>query len=105
MIRRPPRSTLFPHTPLFRSYGALVLPLLESGAFALVFTLFIRPRVAPAAYLLFVYVGVLAWRAFARGVTAAAASLVRAAPLLRQVPVPATAVATAAIVGACLDAL
>src|SRR5207248_3099001 len=86
-------------------YWALVLPLLESGAFTLVFTLFIRPRVMPAAYLLFVYVGVLAWRAFARAVTAAGASLVRAAPLLRQVPVPATAVATAAIVGACLDAL
>src|SRR2546426_2783316 len=86
-------------------YWALVLPLLESGAFTLVFTLFVRPRVTPAAYLLFVYVGVLAWRAFARGVTAAGASLVRAAPLLRQVPVPATAVATAAIVGACLDAL
>jgi len=86
-------------------YWALVLPLLESGAFTLVFTLFLRPRVTPAAYLLFVYVGVLAWRAFARGVTAAGASVVRAAPLLRQVPVPATVVATAAIVGACLDAL
>ena len=47
-------------------YWALVLPPLESGAFTLVFTLFLRARVTPAAYLLFVYVGVLAWRAFAR---------------------------------------
>src|SRR5258705_4829683 len=26
MIRRPPRSTLFPYTTLFRSYGALTTP-------------------------------------------------------------------------------
>src|SRR5256885_16768146 len=26
MIRRPPRSTLFPYTTLFRSHGALPLP-------------------------------------------------------------------------------
>jgi lipopolysaccharide transport system permease protein len=84
-------------------YWALVLPLLESGAFTLVFTLFLRPRVTPAAYLLFVYVGVLAWRSFARGVTAAAASLVRTAPLLRQVPMPAAVVPTSAVVGALLD--
>src|SRR3712207_8968285 len=33
MIRRPPRSTLFPYTTLFRSFGhpLLVLPLLEQG--------------------------------------------------------------------------
>src|SRR5256885_12312368 len=30
MIRRPPRSTLFPYTTLFRSVGALV-PLLEAA--------------------------------------------------------------------------
>src|SRR5436190_18269171 len=27
MIRRPPRSTLFPYTTLFRSYSALALPI------------------------------------------------------------------------------
>ena len=79
-------------------YGALVMPLVESGAFTLVFTLFLRPRVTPVGYWLFVYVGVLAWRSFARGVTAAAASRVHSGP-------PATVVATAAVVGACLDAL
>jgi lipopolysaccharide transport system permease protein len=84
-------------------YWALVLPLLESGAFTLVFTLFFRPRVTPAAYLLFVYIGVLAWRSFARGVTAAGASLVRSAPLLRQVSMPAAVVPTSAVVGALLD--
>src|SRR2546430_5057551 len=29
MIRRPPRSTLFPYTPLFRSILAIIEPLLE----------------------------------------------------------------------------
>src|SRR3712207_8924645 len=29
MIRRPPRSTLFPYTPLFRSRLPLVVPLVE----------------------------------------------------------------------------
>src|SRR2546429_9434266 len=29
MIRRPPRSTLFPYTTLFRSHGALVQPALD----------------------------------------------------------------------------
>jgi len=80
-------------------YGALVMPLLESAAFTLVFTLFLRPRVTPVGYWLFVYVGVLAWRSFAAGVTAAGASLVRSAPL----SLSATVVATAAVVGACLD--
>src|SRR6266403_5329186 len=32
MIRRPPRSTLFPYTTLFRSRGALIHPHLPSGA-------------------------------------------------------------------------
>src|SRR2546426_8219033 len=31
MIRRPPRSTLFPYTTLFRSRGARKLPLHECG--------------------------------------------------------------------------
>src|SRR5256886_8994802 len=31
MIRRPPRSTLFPYTTLFRSVHALVPPLARSG--------------------------------------------------------------------------
>src|SRR5467141_4303679 len=29
MIRRPPRSTLFPYTTLFRSYGGAAQPVLE----------------------------------------------------------------------------
>src|SRR3712207_6958597 len=32
MIRRPPRSTLFPYTTLFRSGGSLVPPEVASGA-------------------------------------------------------------------------
>src|SRR2546429_9946151 len=31
MIRRPPRSTLFPYTTLFRSFLKLLVPLLDSG--------------------------------------------------------------------------
>src|SRR5690349_22872496 len=31
MIRRPPRSTLFPYTTLFRSYRELLKPLLTEG--------------------------------------------------------------------------
>src|SRR2546426_5897671 len=31
MIRRPPRSTLFPYTTLFRSLGAPIALLLEAG--------------------------------------------------------------------------
>src|SRR5256885_12135196 len=31
MIRRPPRSTLFPYTTLFRSYGQIVPPLRTGG--------------------------------------------------------------------------
>jgi len=85
-------------------YWALGLPLLESGAFTLVFTLFVRPRVPPVSYLLFVYVGVLAWRTFARGVSAAAGSLVRTAPLLRQVSLRAAVVPTSAVLATFLDA-
>src|SRR2546425_3193962 len=32
MIRRPPRSTLFPYTTLFRSDGAVTTPKLADGA-------------------------------------------------------------------------
>src|SRR2546427_8668549 len=32
MIRRPPRSTLFPYTTLFRSYVVAVLPVLDTIA-------------------------------------------------------------------------
>src|SRR5256885_4157725 len=35
MIRRPPRSTLFPYTTLFRSLGALTEFILEKGAHVL----------------------------------------------------------------------
>src|SRR2546426_5181807 len=31
MIRRPPRSTLFPYTTLFRSVGALIMAFLRNG--------------------------------------------------------------------------
>src|SRR5260370_22665938 len=34
MIRRPPRSTLFPYTTLFRSGAKAVLPCVESGQVA-----------------------------------------------------------------------
>src|SRR5260221_11702784 len=32
MIRRPPRSTLFPYTTLFRSIPSLTLPIFNAGA-------------------------------------------------------------------------
>src|SRR3712207_8828655 len=35
MIRRPPRSTLFPYTTLFRSDGELLVPCREQGRVAL----------------------------------------------------------------------
>src|SRR5690242_21187629 len=31
MIRRPPRSTLFPYTTLFRSFGELAMPTVANG--------------------------------------------------------------------------
>src|SRR3712207_6952873 len=37
MIRRPPRSTLFPYTTLFRSAGGLMGPALVLGVCALLF--------------------------------------------------------------------
>src|SRR3712207_7598425 len=46
MIRRPPRSTLFPYTTLFRSYGLLIKPL---GFLFFLQPLPLRPRlVVPA---------------------------------------------------------
>src|SRR5262245_62841640 len=44
MIRRPPRSTLFPYTTLFRSVKLLSLPTLEAAAYAF------ATRLAPDAF-------------------------------------------------------
>ena len=89
---------------LLGPYWAVLLPLVESGLFTLVFAVVVRVG-APGPYLLFVYIGTLAWRTFARGVGAAATSLPRAARLLQQMPVSASVVVTASVVGAMLDGL
>lgn len=86
-------------------YWALLLPLVESGLFTLVFGVLVRVRGPATGYLLFVYVGSLAWRTFARGVSAATASLPRAAALLQQMPVRAATVVTASVAGAIVDGL
>ena len=59
---------------LLGRYWALVLPLVESGLFWVVFSLLLRLRGTSGSYLAFAYVGVFAWRTFSRGVTAAAGS-------------------------------
>ena len=89
---------------LLGPYWAVLLPLVESGLFTLVFAVVVRVG-APGPYLLFVYIGTLAWRTFARGVGAAATSLPRAARLLHQMPVSASVVVTASVAGAMLDGL
>ena len=90
---------------LLGPYWAVLLPLVESGLFTLVFMVVVGVRATPGPYLLFVYVGTLAWRTFARGVGAAATSLPRAARLLQQIPVSANVVVTASVAGAMLDGL
>src|SRR3712207_7387900 len=53
MIRRPPRSTLFPYTTLFRSSAALILPGEEYGygqRAGFPFTISIRPRTGVRAH-------------------------------------------------------
>src|SRR5260221_13093971 len=45
MIRRPPRSTLFPYTTLFRSVPALVYAVGAYGFFALPYTILVYPIV------------------------------------------------------------
>src|SRR5947209_16140736 len=46
MIRRPPRSTLFPYTTLFRSYILLDLPFSRDYFFGLFHTVGTQPRIA-----------------------------------------------------------
>jgi lipopolysaccharide transport system permease protein len=87
------------------AYWGVLLPLVESGVFTLAFGVLVRARTLPVRYLLFVFVGTLAWRTFARGVVAGAASLPRAAALLQQMPVSAHVIVTAAIAGATVDGL
>lgn len=90
---------------LLGPYWAVLLPLVESGLFTLVFAVVVRVGATPGPYLLFVYIGTLAWRTFARGVGAAATSLPRSARLLQQMPVSASVVVTASVAGAMLDGL
>lgn len=90
---------------LLGPYWALLLPLVESGLFTLVFAVVMHVGATPGPYLVFVYIGTLAWRTFARGVGAAATSLPRAARLLQHIPVDASVVVTASVAGAMLDGL
>src|SRR5258708_26205056 len=45
MIRRPPRSTLFPYTPLFRSPGVVTVPLPTKTVHAPVPTVAVLPAI------------------------------------------------------------
>src|SRR3712207_7656460 len=59
MIRRPPRSTLFPYTTLFRSDGKVTVVVFAAAVAAWVFTKLDDTFVALAAALLLVLCGAL----------------------------------------------
>ena len=86
-------------------YWSVLLPLLESGAFAVVFGALLGVRGTSSAYFSFAYVGLFAWRIFARGVTAAAGATGRHANLLHTFPISAVAVISPSVGGAFIDGL
>src|SRR3712207_8404766 len=61
MIRRPPRSTLFPYTTLFRSIAAT--PLVGAVAAALLLTRFDYPFLAARGYIDIPYMALVVWAA------------------------------------------
>ncbi len=91
-------------TLLGRSW-ALFMPLLESGALALVFGALLKVRGSSESYLAFAYVGVFAWRIFSRSLTVAANALNRHALLLLSTPVSAGLVVGAAVAAVAIDGL
>lgn len=77
-------------------WWAVLLPVVEAGAFTLLVAGVFGLR-EPGEYLLFAYVGLLAWRVFARGCVRAASSLLRHGPLLQRHPLPAGTVVGASV--------
>ncbi len=90
---------------LLGRYWAVLLPLLESGVFWLLFSVLLRLRGSSSSYLAFAYVGLFAWRTFSRGVTVAAGAPGRSAPLLHSLRVPLATLLAAAVAGVLIDAL
>lgn len=89
---------------LLGRYWALLLPLLESGVFWLLFSVLLRLRGTSSSYLAFAYVGLFTWRSFSRSVAVAAGAPGRNAPLLHTMSVPLVALLSAAVLGVLIDA-
>lgn len=98
------RVARYRNSLLSRAWGVL-LPVMESGVFALVFGMLADWRGSRRAYLAFVFVGVLAWRAFARAVAAGTTALPRQAALLHSFPVRTRSVTLAAALQALGESL
>jgi lipopolysaccharide transport system permease protein len=90
---------------LLGRFGGLILPLVQTGVFTLLFGVLLRVRGTPASYLSFALVGIVAWRVYARALSAAAGSLRRSTVLLHSFPLPVQVVAVAAVGSAFRDAL
>lgn len=91
-------------TVLGRFWAAL-LPLLETLGFAVVFRLFLGVGTTGHSYIGFAFVGVFAWRVFARALTQAAGATTRNAAVLQSFPVGAGSCVVASVLGTFLDAL
>jgi lipopolysaccharide transport system permease protein len=90
---------------LLGRFGGLLLPLLQTGVFTLLFGVLLRVRGTPSGYLTFALTGIVAWRVYARALSSAASSLRRSAGLLQSFPLPVHAVAAASVGAAFQDAL
>lgn len=83
----------------------MLFPFLESGALTLLVSVVFRVGGAPGDYLPFVFVGMLGWRIFARGIGAAVSAPVAYGALLKSSRVPLGIVISSAIAGTLLDGL
>lgn len=90
---------------LLGRYWAILLPLMESGVFWLLFSVLLRLRGTSSSYLAFAYVGVFTWRTFSRGVTAAGGAPARNAPLLHSLSLRVSTLLAATVLGVLIDAL
>lgn len=90
---------------LMGRYWSVLLPLLEAGVFTLVFGALLGVRGTSAAYLPFAYVGLYAWRVFARGLNVATGALDRWAPALQTFRTAASLVIVGAVAGAWVEGL
>ncbi len=90
---------------LLGRFGGVVLPLLQTGVFTLLFGVLLQVRGTPAGYLSFALTGIVAWRVYARALSSAASSLRRGTVLLHSFPLPVHVVAAATVGAAFEDAL